>query len=70
MITLAIPPQTLHKAFRAVNTFDLRDLSLSGTGTEVMWLLVPVYAVRGKTPAKQMTDEAPTRIEFAPAAAR
>ena len=70
MITLAIPPQALHKAFRPENAFDLRDLSLCGTGTEVMWLLVPVYAVGEKTPARLSIDEAPTRIEFAPAAAR
>ena len=45
MITIAIPPQALHKAFRAQETTDLRDLALCGNGTGVMWLLVPVYAV-------------------------
>ena len=70
MITIAIPPQALHKAFRAQETTDLRDLALCGNGTGVMWLLVPVYAVAEQTPTKAVSDEAPTRIEFAPTVAR
>jgi len=70
MITLAIPPQALHNAFRVENTVDLRDLALFGAGTEILWLRVPVYAVAEKTSAKQVADEAPTRIEFAPLVAR
>lgn len=66
MITLTIPPQARHNAFRGENTVDLRDLALFGTGTEILWLRVPVYAVAEKTPAKQVVDEIPTRIEFAP----
>ena len=66
MITLNIPPQALHNAFRVENSVDLKDLSLCGTGTEVMWLLVPVYVSGQKVPAKPLADEAPTRIEFAP----
>lgn len=68
MITLDIPPQALHNAFRVEGTIDLRDMALCGIGAEVMWMLVPVYAVAENTPAKQLADEVPTRIEFAPLA--
>ena len=33
MITLNIPPQALHNAFRVENTFNLKDLSRCDTGT-------------------------------------
>ena len=70
MITFTIPPEAPHKAFRVENTVDLRNLALCGTGTEVMWLLVPVCAVAENTPAKRVADELPTRIEFAPLVGR
>lgn len=70
MITLNIPPQALHNAFRVENTVDLRELALGSTGTEVMWLLVPVCVSGQKLPAQPLSDEAPTRLEFAPTAAR
>lgn len=67
MITLTIPLQAPHNAFRDEGTIDLRDMALCGTGTEVLWLLVPVYTVAENTPAKKMVaDEVPMRIEFAP----
>ena len=66
MITLNIPPQALHNAFRVENSVDLKDMSRCGTGTEVMWLLVPVYVSGQKVPAKPLADEALTRLEFAP----
>lgn len=66
MITLTIPPQALHNAFRVENTVDLRDLALCGIGAEVMWMLVPVYAVAENLPLKKrVAGEMPTRIEFA-----
>lgn len=70
MITLTIRPQALHNAFRGENTVDLRDLALFGTGTEIMWLRVLVCAVAQKAPEKQVSDGAPTRIEFAPLVVR
>ena len=69
MITLSIPSQALQSLFRAETTIDLRDLTPRNRGTEVAWLLVPIYV----TPpgfAKQVAIEPPTHIDFAPVATR